>query len=146
MRVRYLLGMQYALRARLVVCSALLVAASACTSNSPEDANMGSKPAGKPRGGLESDPYYYKLNSVMGTVTSGGKPVAGATVMIAATGESFPVGPSGEYVIVLDPVKLGGKGSELVFRAPGYVEQRQYALVPENNQIRIDVELVREKG
>lgn len=102
---------------------------------------MGSK-QGKPASGLEADPRVYKLNSVMGSVLSGGKPVPGATVTILKTGESFPIDPTGAYVLVLDPVKLGGRGHELAFRAPGFAEQRHFVLVPENNQAYLDVELV----
>ena len=103
---------------------------------------MGSNPTRNPAGGLQSDPHFYKLNSVMGEVTAGGRPVAGATVTIVKTGESFPIDASGSYVLVLDPVRLGGRRHELAFSAPGHAEQRHFVLVPENNQTRLDVELV----
>lgn len=105
---------------------------------------MGTNPK-QPTGSLESDPYFYKLNSVMGEVMSGGKPVPGATVRIVKTSETFPIEASGSYVIELDPQRLGGRRHELAFSAPGYVEQRHFVLVPENNQTRLDIELVPEK-
>jgi hypothetical protein len=91
---------------------------------------------------MQSDPKLYKLNSVMGEVTSGGKAVPGATVTIVATKESFPVEESGFYILVLDPAKLGKRPKELLFAAPGFVEQRHSVLIPENKQVRLDVELV----
>lgn len=103
---------------------------------------MASNPPKKPTGSLQSDPRVYKLNSVMGEVTCAGRPVPGATVTILKTSESFPIDPSGSYVIVLDPVRLGGRGHDLVFAAPGYAKQQHFVLVPENNQKRLDVELV----
>lgn len=103
---------------------------------------MASNTPKKPTGSLESDPRVYKLNSVMGEVKSAGRPVAGATVTIVKTKESFPIDASGAYVLVLDPVRLGARGHDLVFAAPGYVEQRHFVLIPENNQKRLDVELV----
>lgn len=127
-----------------ILCVLALLVAGACKSNHAEQANMGSKPTGKTTG-LESDPYFYKLNSVTGVVTSAGKPVPGATITILQTGESFPVEASGTYVLVLDPERLGKRGHELAFSAPGYVEQRHVVVVPENNQTRLDVELVPEK-
>jgi hypothetical protein len=122
-----------------------LVVVGACVTESPENTTMGSNPKQQPAGNLESDPFFYKLNSVMGEVTSGGRPVPGATVRIVKTSESFPVEASGSYVIELDPERLGGRRHELAFSAPGYVEQRHFVLVPENNQTRLDVELVPEK-
>lgn len=139
------MAMQIALHAKIVVCAVALVVIGACRSKSPEDTNMGTKPTGKPAGKLESDPNVYKLNSVMGEVLSDGKAVAGATITIVKTGESFAVQPSGFYVIVLDPVKLGARGHDLLYSAPGYVSQQHFVVVPENNQTRVDVELVPEK-
>ncbi len=121
----------------LIACAPLF---GACQSDTEK--TMGTKPTEKPAGGLESDPYFHRNNSVMGEVRSGGKAVPGATVTIVKTGESFPVEASGSYVIVLDPERLGSRGHELAFRAPGYAEQRHFVLVPENNQTRLDVELV----
>jgi len=103
---------------------------------------MNSKQDNKAGGGIESDPGFYKLNSVVGEVKSGGKAVPGATVTIVATKESFPVEASGFYILVLDPAKLGKRPKELLFAAPGYAEQRHSVLVPENKQVRLDVELV----
>jgi len=103
---------------------------------------MKSKQDVKASGGLESDPNMYKLNSVMGEVKSGGKAVPNATVTIVATGESIPVEAGGFYILVLDPAKLGKKPKELLFAAPGYAEQKHSVLVPENKQVRLDVELV----
>jgi len=91
---------------------------------------------------MESDPNLYKLNSVMGEVKSAGKPVPGATVTIVATGEKIPIEDSGFYILVLDPAKLGKRPKELLFAAPGHTEQRHSVLIPENKQIRLDVELV----
>ena len=91
---------------------------------------------------MQSDPKFYKLNSVLGEVKSGGKPVPGATVTIVATKESFPVDADGFYLLVLDPAKLGKGPKELLFVAPGYVELRRYVSVPENMQVRRDIELV----
>jgi hypothetical protein len=124
-----------------VLFACALIAVGACKTDKAEKENMGSKPTGKPAAGLEADPFYYKLNSVMGEVTSAGKPVPGAKVTIVKTGESFPIEASGAYVLVLDPVKLGGRGHEIAFSAPGYVEQKHFVMVPENNQTRLDVEL-----
>jgi len=95
----------------------------------------------KPGGTLQADPRLYKRNSVMGTVTAGGKAVPGATVTIVATGESFPVESGGSYIVVLEPAKLGLAAKELLFAAPGYVEQRRTVSVPENKHVRLDVEL-----
>ena len=134
--------MQIQARAHIISSMLALLALGGCAGHSTKDEDMGAKPTGKPAGKLEADPRVYKLNSVKGTVLAGGKPVPGATVTILKTGESFPVPTTGSYVIVLDPVKLGGRGHELVFSAPGYAEQRHFVLVPENNQAYLDVELV----
>jgi hypothetical protein len=106
---------------------------------------MNSKQGDKVSGSLESDPNLYKRNSVMGEVKSAGKAVPGATVTIVATGEKFPVEESGFYIIVLDPAKLGKRPKELLFAAPGFAEQKHSVLVPENKQVRLDVELVAAK-
>jgi hypothetical protein len=117
------------------------MAVSGCgTSN--ETNSMKSKPENKASGTLESDPGIYKLNSVMGEVKSQGKAIAGATVTIVATGEKVPIEASGFYILVLDPAKLGKRPKELLFAAPGYAEQKHSVLIPENKQIRLDVELV----
>ncbi len=94
---------------------------------------------------LQSDPKMYQLNSVMGEVKSGGSVVSGATVTVVATGENIPVEPNGFYIVVLDPAKLGNKPKDLIFKAPGYAEQRQSVLIPENKQVRLDVNLVPSK-
>jgi hypothetical protein len=135
------MAMRVAVRAQIVFCAVALVAVGACRSGSAEDTKMGTKPSGK----LESNPNVYKLNSVMGEVLSEGKAVTGATITIAKTGESFSVQPSGFYVFVLDPEKLGARGHELKYSAPGYAVQRHFVMVPENNQTRLDVELVPEE-
>jgi len=117
-----------------------MMAMSGCgTSNDKTDSMKQDNNASS---GMQSDPRLYKHNSVMGAVKSGGKPVPGATVTIVANQESFPVGPGGSYILVLDPAKLGSRPIELLFAAPGYAEQRHSVLVPENKQIRLDVELV----
>ncbi len=103
---------------------------------------MKSKHGNNTSGGLQSDPGFYKLNSVVGEVKSAGKAVPGATVTIVSTQESFPVDAGGFYILVLDPAKLGKRPKELLFAAPGYAEQRHSVLVPENKQIRLDVELL----
>jgi len=92
--------------------------------------------------GLESDPQFYKRNSVMGSVTSGGAAVPGATITIVKTGERHAADETGTFVIVLDPDSLGTRQHELVFSAPGFVEQRQTVYVPVNKQVRLDVDLV----
>jgi len=120
--------------------SLVMLAMSGCGTSNDKIDSM--KQDHKPSGGLESDPKLYKLNSVMGEVKSGGKPVPGATVTIVASQETFPVEASGFYILVLDPAKLGKRPKELLFAAPGYAEQRHSVLVPENKQIRLDVELV----
>ncbi|MEZ5979005.1 MAG: carboxypeptidase-like regulatory domain-containing protein [Planctomycetota bacterium] len=102
---------------------------------------MGSEEQRGPSSGLESDPRFHKNNSAMGSVTSGGKPVPGAKVTIVQTSESFDVGDDGRYIVVLDPVRLGARGHELEFSAPGYVSQKHFVVVPENNQAYLDVEL-----
>ncbi len=123
------------------VLALIMLAVGGCgTSN--ETNSMKSKQDVKASGGLESDPNMYKLNSVMGEVKSGGKAVPNATVTIVATGESIPVEAGGFYILVLDPAKLGKKPKELLFAAPGYAEQKHSVLVPENKQVRLDVELV----
>ena len=120
--------------------SLVMMAMSGCgTSNDKTDSMKQDK---KASGGLESDPSLYQLNSVMGEVKSGGKAVPGATVTIVATKENFPVEAGGFYILVLDPAKLGKRPKELLFAAPGYAEQRHSVLVPENKQVRLDVELV----
>ena len=126
--------------AQRVLLVLALVAVGACKTDKTENSNM-AKPTKQPTGSLEANPFYYKLNSVMGECLAGGKPVPGAKVTIVKTGESFPIEPSGAYVIVLDPEKLGARGHELAFSAPGYAEQRHFVMVPENNQTRLDVEL-----
>jgi len=133
--------MSSTIRVRPALGLAFLVVAGACSSENTEN-HMGSNPKQQPGGQLESDPALYKLNSVMGVVSSGGKPVKGATVTILKTKESFPIGAGGDYIIELDPERLGAQGHELAFSAPGYVEQRHFVVVPENNQTRLDVELV----
>ena len=122
--------------------SLVMMAMSGCGTPNDEANSMKSKQDNKASGVLQSDPQFYKHNSVVGGVKSGGKAVPGATVTIVATKESFPVDPSGFYIVVLDPAKLGHRPIELLFGAPGYVEQRHSVLVPENKQIRLDVELV----
>lgn len=119
-----------------------MIGISGCGTSNEDGNSMNSKRDGKPGGTLQADPKMYKLNSVMGEVTSRGKAVEGATVTIAATGEKFPIEPSGFYILVLDPAKLGKRPKELLFAAPGYAEQRHSVLVPENKQIRLDVELI----
>jgi hypothetical protein len=119
-----------------------MMAMSGCGTSNHDTDSMNSKQDNKASGGLESDPGLYKLNSVMGEVKSGGKAVPGATVTIVATKETFPVEAGGFYILVLDPAKLGKRPKELLFAAPGYAEQRHFVLVPENKQVRLDVELV----
>jgi hypothetical protein len=142
---RYSEPMKHAVLARPLLGVLALVFVGACATDTAENTNMGSNPKQKPSGSLQADPHFYKLNSVMGEITSGGRPVKGATVTIVKTSESFPVEESGSYVIVLDPVRLGGRRHELAFSAPGYAEQRHFVLVPENNQTRLDVDLVAKK-
>src|SRR3974390_1808008 len=122
--------------------SLLLMTMSGCRISKDETNSMNSKQDNKAGGGLQSDPNMYKLNSVMGEVKSGGKAVPGATVTIVATGESSPIEDSGFYLLVLDPAKLGKQSHELLFAAPGYAEQRHAVWVPENKQVRLDVELM----
>ena len=90
---------------------------------------------------LQSDPHFYKLNSVMGTVVSNGKPVAGATITVAKAKVTFQVEPTGSYVIELDPKQFGGLSHMLVYSAPGFQDETRHVLIRENNQIRVDVEL-----
>jgi len=122
--------------------SLVMMATGGCGTSKDETNSMKSKPNNNAGGSLQSDPKLYKLNSVMGEVKSGGKPVPGATVTIVATKESFPVKASGFYILVLDPAKFEKGPKELLFSAPGYTEQRHSVWVPENNQARLDVELV----
>ena len=119
-----------------------MIGISGCGTSNDDTSFMNSNRDSKPSGTLQSDPKMHKLNSVMGEVTSGGKAVPGATVTIVATGEHFPVEPSGFYILVLDPAKLGKRPKEILFAAPGYAEQRHSVLVPESKQIRLDIELV----
>lgn len=133
--------MKPTVRVQPLLAGLALILLGACRSDEPENDDMGKTPT-QPAGNLQSDPYFYKVNSVMGVVTSAGKPVPGATVTILKTKESFPIDPSGSYVVVLDPAKLGGRRHELSFTAPGYAEQRLFVTVPENNQTRVDVELM----
>jgi hypothetical protein len=122
--------------------SLVMMAMSGCGTSNYETDSMKSKQDKKASGDMQSDPGFYKLNSVVGEVKSGGKAVPGATVTIVATGESLPVEAGGFYILVLDPAKLGKRPKELLFAAPGYAEQRHSVLVPENKQVRLDVELV----
>ena len=132
--------MQRSVLSITALLSLVLIAMSGCgTSNDKADSM---KQDNKASGGMQSDPKFYKLNSVLGEVKSGGKPVPGATVTIVATKERFPVDADGFYILVLDPAKLGNGSKELLFSAPGYVEQRRYVSVPENMQVRRDIELV----
>jgi len=119
-----------------------MVTVSGCGTSNDETNSMKSKQDNKASGTLQSDPELHKPNSVMGEVKSGGKGVPGATVTIVATGESLPIDASGFYILVLDPAKLGKRPKELLFAAPGYVDQRRSVLIPENKRIRLDVELV----
>lgn len=91
--------------------------------------------------GLESDPNTYRLNSVLGRITSGGEGLADATVTVVQTGEEHAVSATGRYLVVLDPAELGRRRHELVFAAPGHVSRTETVFVPENNQTRFDVEL-----
>jgi hypothetical protein len=134
-------AMNLTVRVQPLLAGLVLVLVGAGKTDAPEKNDMGT-PADKPAGGLQADPRFYKLNSVMGVVTSGGKPVPGATVTIVKTSESFPVEATGSYVIVLDPERLGGRRHELAYAAPGCIEQRHFVYVPENNQTRHDVELL----
>ena len=134
--------MQRRILSRTALLSLVLMALSGCGTSNVETDSMKPKQDNKPNGGLQSDPRMHKLNSVMGEVKSGGKAVPGATVTIVATKESFPIDASGFYMLVLDPAKLGPRPKELLFAAPGYAEARHSVLVPENKQIRLDVELV----
>ena len=118
-----------------------MMAVTGCGTSNNTD-SMKSKQGNKPSGTLESDPNMYKLNSVMGEVKSAGKAVSNATVTVVITGEKFPVEASGFYIIVLDPAKLGKKPKELLFSAPGFADQTHSVLIPENKQVRLDVELV----
>jgi hypothetical protein len=129
-------------RVQPLLAGLVLALVGACATDAPENNDMAKSPSGEPAAGLQSDPHFYKLNSVMGVVTSGGKPVPGATVTIVKTNESFPVEATGSYVLVLDPARLGGRRHELAYAAPGHVEQRHFVYVPDNNQTRFDVELL----
>jgi hypothetical protein len=122
--------------------SLVMMVMSGCGITEDKADSMKSEQSNKSSGGLQSDPKFHKLNSVVGEVKSGGKAVPGATVTIVATKETIPVEPSGFYVLVLDPAKLGKRPKELLFAAPGFAEQRHSVLVPENMQVRLDVELV----
>jgi len=122
--------------------SLVMMAMSGCSTSNDETNSMKSKQDSKASGTLETYPRFHKPKSVIGAVMSGGKAVPGATVTIVATGESFPVESSGSYVVVLEPAKLGKRPKELLFAAPGCVEQRHSVLIPENKQIRLDIELV----
>jgi len=94
---------------------------------------------------LKPNPYFYKVNSVMGNITSGGDGVPNATVTIVQTGEVLQVEAHGSYSVVLDPVKLGTDTHELVFSAPGHKPLRRTVTIPDEQRIRLDVELEREK-
>jgi hypothetical protein len=131
--------MEAAVRSKVLVLLALTLA-SGCSSNRNEDPSMGTDPAKKGTG-LESDPYFYKLNSVTGRVMAGGKPVKGAAITIVRANEKVPIEADGVYVLVLDPARFKSDTHELVFSAPGYVEQRITVTIPANNQVRVDVEL-----
>ena len=122
--------------------SLMLIAMSGCGTSDHNSEAMKSNPGNQASGTLQSDPGFYKLNSVVGEVKAGGKAVPSATVTIVATQESFPVDAGGFYILVLDPARLGKRPKELLFAAPGYREQRHSVLVPENKQVRLDVELV----
>jgi len=119
-----------------------MMAMNGCGTSNDETHSMKAKQDNKASGGLQSDPGFYKLNSVVGEVKSAGKAVPGATVTIVATKESFPVEASGFYILELDPAKLGKRPKELLFAAPGYAEQQHSVFVPENKQVRLDIELV----
>jgi hypothetical protein len=120
----------------------MMTAMIGCGTSNDEMSSMKSKQDHKPSSALETYPPFHKRNSVMGAVMSAGKAVPGSTITIVATGESLPIESSGSYVLVLDPAKLGKRPKELLFAAPGYVEQRHSVLIPENKQVRLDVELV----
>jgi hypothetical protein len=109
-----------------------------------QDPNMKTDPTRQPAG-LESDPQFYKLNSVMGEVTSGGKAIPGATITVVKLNETVAVEKDGTYVLVLDPERLGSDTHELLFSAPKHKPKRHTVTVPANNQVRLDVELEPER-
>ena len=81
----------------------------------------------------------------MGEVTSGGKPIPGATITIVKLNETVAVEDNGTFVLVLDPERLGTNTHELLFSAPRYKPQRHTVDIPANNQVRLDVELEPER-
>ncbi len=122
---------------RMVVLA--LAFLSGCSPGHQEDPNM--KPTG-----LEADPHFYKLNSVTGSVLGAGdRAVPGATITIVGANERVPVEPSGVFVLVLDPKRLGTDTHELLFSAPGYEDQRHTVKIPTNNQVRLDVVLAKKR-
>jgi hypothetical protein len=125
----------------ITLLSFVICITSGCGTSNDKADSMKSKQDNKPTGVLQSDPKFHKNNSVLGEIKSGGKPVPTATVTIIATKESFPVDADGFYLVVLDPAKLGNGPKELLFSAPGFVDQRRYVSVPENMQVRRDIEL-----
>ncbi len=102
---------------------------------------MESKRSQEQAGELESDPRLYKINSVIGEVTSKNLPIPGATITVVATEEEHAVAKNGTYVLELDPERLGSNTHELLFSAPGYKDQRHTVTIPQDKRIRLDVEL-----
>lgn len=114
----------------------------ACRSDRPEDPTMDSDSSSGPgKRGLEANKYFYKENSVMGNITSDGKGVPDATITIVQTGEVVRVEAHGSYSVVLDPEVLGTNTHELVYAAPGLEPVRRTVTVPDDQRVRVDVEL-----
>jgi hypothetical protein len=120
----------------------LVLALAAGCGGTREEAEPEADNAPVPQGGgLQSDPQFYKLNSVVGQVTTGGKAVSGAKVKHVASGKVFDVLDNGTFVIVLDPKELGSNKHELEISAPGCRSVKRKIEIRENNQVRMDVEL-----
>lgn len=102
---------------------------------------MAKEPSKKPAAKLESDPRLYRVDSVMGNITCGGKPLAGATVTVVKSKAVVVAGAGGDYIVELDPKKLGSRHHELVFAAPGCASVTREVVLPDKQQLRIDVEL-----
>src|ERR1043165_1707277 len=116
--------MQRNILSSLTLLSLVICVTSGCGTSNDKADSMKSKQDNKTSGVLQSDPRFHKLNSVLGEVKSAGKPVTNATVTIIATKESVPVDADGFYLVVLDPAKLGNGPKELLFSAPGFMDQR----------------------
>lgn len=112
----------------------LALALIACKQDAPEEV----PPVTEPDTGREGDPELQNLHSVHGFVTSGGSPLAGATLTVVKTGKAYELDSDGGYRVSLDPGDY-----EVTFSAPGHRSHTQTVTVVEAGT-ELNVDLPRE--